>query len=134
MSQVDRRRICRNMKSLFRLVPILLLSLILTVPGCANGPQYGVDGPYQSWDEVIARWIGKPKLDLFYELGPPNLHSAQPEPEGLTELVWDMTIDRMPGQADEYGLLPFTRSETCQLIFLADHQGIIVSGRRVGCV
>jgi len=55
-------------------------------------------------------------------------------PAGLTLLVWDMTIDRMPGPADYYGLLPFTLSETGQLFFLADPQGILLSGTHVGCV
>jgi len=45
-----------------------------------------------------------------------------------------MTIDRMPGPADYYGLLPFTLSETGQLFFLADPQGILLSGTHVGCV
>ncbi len=122
------------MRPVLRLLLMFLLSLISAMPSCATGPSSGVQGPYQSWDEVIARWIGKPKEALFYELGPPNVHPVAAETDGLTELVWDMTIDRMPGQADEYGLLPFTRSETCQLFFLADSKGTIVSGKREGCV
>jgi hypothetical protein len=45
------------------------------------------------------------KEALYYELGPPNLHAVTLTDQ-QTELMWDMTIDRMPEQADEYGLLP----------------------------
>jgi hypothetical protein len=45
-----------------------------------------------------------------------------------------MTIDRMPGQADEYNLLPlYNTSVNCQLVFFADAEGMIKSGRRIGC-
>jgi hypothetical protein len=69
----------------------------------------------------------------YYELGPPNLHAIQ-RTDKQTELVWDMTIDRMPGQADEYGLLPLTCSQTCRLLFVARQDGIIESGKRIGCM
>ena len=40
--------------------------------------------------------------------------------DGTIEMVWDMTIDRMPGQADEYHMLPLYGGVTCQLVFFAD--------------
>jgi hypothetical protein len=96
-------------------------------------PDSVVRGPYQTWDDVVNRWIGAKEQDLYYELGPPNLHPHE-TPEGLTEMVWDMTIDRMPGQADEYNLLPlYNTSVNCQLVFLADKEGIVRSGKRIGC-
>jgi hypothetical protein len=99
---------------------------------CTSTSQPGVAGIYDSWDDVIARWIGKSKEALYYELGPPNLHALE-LPDRQTEMMWDMTIDRMPGQADEYGLLPLTRSQTCRLLFVADQEGIIRWGKRIGC-
>jgi hypothetical protein len=51
----------------------------------------------------------------------------------MTEMVWDFGIDRMPGQADEYGLLPMYGFENCHLYFFADQEGIVRSGKRVGC-
>ena len=111
-----------------------LLSLMISVtPACSKGSSPGVRGPYQSWDEVVNRWIGAKRVDLFYELGPPNLHPKRTA-DGMTEMVWDMTIDRMPGQADEYNLLPlYNGSVGCQLAFFADAEGIIRSGHRIGC-
>ena len=53
------------------------------------------------------------------KLGPPNLHPKEAE-DGTIEMVWDMTIDRMPGQADEYHTLPLYGGVTCQLVFFAD--------------
>jgi hypothetical protein len=32
---------------------------------------------YESWDDVITRWIGQLIDALYYELGPPNLHAVQ---------------------------------------------------------
>lgn len=56
--------------------------------------------------------------------------------------MWDMTIDRMPGQADEYDTLPLYGGVDCRLIFFADKEGyhqrperrlrLAVSGKRVG--
>jgi hypothetical protein len=89
-------------------------------------PEPGVAGIYASWDDVIARWIGQSKEALYYELGPPNLHAVQ-RTDKQTELVWDMTIDRMAGQADEYGLLSLTRFETCRLVLVARQDGVIAS-------
>lgn len=111
----------------------VVLGLAILATACATGSQPGVSGPYQTWDEVITRWVGANKQDLYYELGPPNLHPKE-LPDGMTEMVWDMTIDRMPGQADEYHLLPlYNTSVNCQLVFFADPEGIIKSGRRNGC-
>jgi len=114
---------------------VLLVCLALFVGGCASSPQPGVAGPYQTWDDVITRWIGAKKQDLYYELGPPNLHPKE-SPDGMTEMVWDMTIDRMPGQADYYRTLPpsfYGGLTNCQLVFFAGPDGVIVSGRRIGC-
>ncbi len=92
-----------------------------------------MSGSYQTWDEVITTWIGGNKQDLYYELGPPNLIPQQLL-DGMTEMVWDMTIDRMPGKADEYKLLPlYSTSVNCQLVFFDDEKGTIKSGHRIGC-
>jgi hypothetical protein len=116
-----------------KLLGAVILGIAILATACATGSQPGVAGPYQTWDEVITRWVGANKQDLYYELGPPNLHPKQ-LPDGMTEMVWDMTIDRMPGQADEYNLLPlYNTSVNCQLVFFADAEGVIKSGRRIGC-
>ena len=120
----------RNFRYFLRAV---VLGVAALSTACATGSQPGVSGPYQTWDDVITRWVGANQQDLYYELGPPNLHPKQ-LPDGMTEMVWDMTIDRMPGQADEYNLLPlYKTSVNCQLVFLADAEGRIKSGRRIGC-
>jgi hypothetical protein len=93
-----------------------------------------VAGPYQTWDDVIKRWIGGQVTDLYVELGPPNLHPHQLE-DGTVVMVWDFGIDRMPGQADAYNLLPLYGGDVnCQLHFFADPKGTILRGERVGCV
>jgi hypothetical protein len=52
----------------------------------------------------------------------------------MTEMVWDFSIDRMPGQADAYNLLPLYGSITnCQIHFFADAGEKIVKGEKVGC-
>ena len=109
-----------------------LCSLLLILFGCASGNDPGVMGNYATWDDVIDRWIGKQTSDLYLELGPPNLHPHEVG-EGMTEMVWDFGIDRMPGQADEYGLLPMYGAENCRLAFFADSKGIVRSGKRIGC-
>jgi hypothetical protein len=109
-----------------------LCCLLLIVFGCASGNDPGVKGNYPTWDDVIDRWIGKQVSDLYLELGPPNLHPHELD-EGMTEMVWDFGIDRMPGQADEYGLLPMYGFENCRLAFFADPKGIVRSGKRIGC-
>jgi hypothetical protein len=53
--------------------------------------------------------------------------------QGVTEMAWNFGIDRMPGQADEYGLLPMYGFENCKLLFFADATGTVTSGKRVGC-
>ena len=116
-----------------RYLSVLVLFLVyLILPACKTGSDSGVTGIYQTWDDVITRWIGKHKEDLYLELGPPNLHPKEAE-DGTTEMVWDMTIDRMPGQADEYNTLPLYGGVDCRLIFFADKQGIVTSGHRNGC-
>jgi hypothetical protein len=110
----------------------VLCCLLLIVFGCASGNDPGVKGNYATWDDVIDRWIGKQVSDLYLELGPPNLHPHEIE-EGMTEMVWDFGVDRMPGQADEYGLLPMYGAENCRLAFFADSKGIVRSGKRIGC-
>ena len=107
-------------------------AVICLLIGCASARDPGVKGPYQTWDDVIDRWIGKQVPDLYLELGPPNLHPHELN-KGETEMVWDFGIDRMPGQADEYGLLPMYGFENCHLYFFADQEGIVRSGKRVGC-
>jgi hypothetical protein len=92
-----------------------------------------VAGPYQTWDDVIKRWVGGQVTDLYVELGPPNLHPHQME-DGTIQMVWDFAIDRMPGQADAYELLPlYGMNVNCQLHFFADQNGKILRGERVGC-
>ncbi len=115
-------------------VTTLVLGCLLVVSnGCAKMMQPGVTGFYQTWDDVINRWIGKDKKDLYYELGPPNLH-PHTSADGMEEMGWDFTIDRMPGQADQYNLLPMYGADvTCRLIFIADKNDVIRSGKRVGC-
>lgn len=109
-----------------------LIVVLFAIPACKTGSDPGVTGIYQTWDDVVTRWIGKHKEDLYLELGPPNLHPKEAE-DGTVEMVWDMTIDRMPGQADEYNMLPLYGGVDCQLIFFADKEGIVTSGRRNGC-
>jgi hypothetical protein len=106
---------------------------VAALMACASTPEPGVAGIYASWDDVITRWIGQSKEALYYELGPPNLHAAQLTNK-QTELVWDMPIDRMPGQADEYGLLSLTRLETCRLVLVARSGRRHCIGQRIGCV
>lgn len=111
---------------------LLILGVLTGLTGCAASGDPGVAGIYRTWDDVINRWIGKPKTDLYYELGPPNLHPKERD-DGTTEMVWDMTIDRMPGQADEYYTLPLYSGVNCQLVFFSNREGIITSGHRIGC-
>jgi len=105
--------------------------------GCAteskDAAKRDVAGPYQTWDDVIKRWVGGQVTDLYVELGPPNLHPHQME-DGTIQMVWDFAIDRMPGQADAYELLPlYGKNVNCQLHFFADQTGKILRGERVGC-
>jgi len=108
----------------------LILSGLSCVP---DKSKRDVAGPYQTWDDVINRWIGGHVDKLYYELGPPNLHPHE-RADGRTEMVWDFAIDRMPGQADEYNLLPlYGGNVNCQLHFIANAKGIVEEGYRVGC-
>jgi hypothetical protein len=102
--------------------------------GCAADPsKRDVSGPYRTWDDVITRWIGGNTTDLYLEFGPPNLHPHELE-DGRTEMVWDFSVDRMPGQADDYNLLPlYGGGVNCQIHFIADAKGVVQEGRRVGC-
>ena len=89
-------------------------------------------GVYQTWDDVVNRWIGQHRDKLGYELGPPTFHKESDD--GFTELVWDMTYPNAPGQARMYNLLPlYGGNVNCKLIFVADSNGVIVKGERVGC-
>ncbi|MCW5797013.1 MAG: hypothetical protein LZF60_270160 [Nitrospira sp.] len=116
-----------------RRAPILaVFTLLSAISACKTGSDPGVPGIYQTWDDVISRWIGKHKEDLYLELGPPNLHPKETE-DGTVEMVWDMTIDRMPGQADAYHTLPLYGGVDCRLKFFADKEGLVISGRRDGC-
>ena len=114
------------------LASFVILLLLSATSACTTGSDPGVSGIYQTWDDVVNRWIGKHKEDLYLELGPPNLHPKEAE-DGTSEMVWDMTIDRMPGQADEYYTLPLYGGVDCRLIFFADKEGTITSGHRNGC-
>jgi hypothetical protein len=113
----------------------LFYSAVMTLvwyAGCATdrGPVLG--GVYQTWDDVVTRWIGKPKKDLYYELGPPQFHKESDD--GTEELVWDMTLPGLPGQAQLYGTLPlYGDGVDCKLLFFADPHGILKTGRREGC-
>jgi hypothetical protein len=118
-----------------------MLALGVTMAGCLmvqtgcqpDKAKRDVSGPYQTWDDVVNRWIGGDRQKLYLELGPPNLHPHE-LPDGRTEMVWDFAIDRMPGQADEYNLFPlYGGNVNCQLHFIADDKGTIVDGHRVGC-
>ena len=105
--------------------------------GCAteskDAAKREVAGPYQTWDDVIKRWVGGQVSDLYVELGPPNLHPHQME-DGTIQMAWDFGIDRMPGQADAYDLLPlYSGNVNCQIHFFADQKGTILRGERVGC-
>jgi hypothetical protein len=121
------------MKTL-RLVAVMMGCLTLLSVSCAaDKSKRDVSGPYQTWDDVINRWIGGDVKKLYLELGPPNLHPHELA-DGRTELVWDFAIDRMPGQADEYNLLPlYAGNVNCQLHFVADAKGVVQEGYRVGC-
>jgi hypothetical protein len=76
---------------------ICMMSAVYT--GCVaeskDAAKRDVAGPYQTWDEVINRWVGGQVSDLYVELGPPNLHPHQRE-DGTIEMIWDFAIDRMP--------------------------------------
>ena len=110
---------------------LAFLSLCLPSGGCATDHGPVLAGVYQTWDEVIDRWIGKQKVDLYYELGPPQFHKEAPD--GMEGLVWDMTLPSLPGQAEIYDTLPLYGGMDCRLFFFVDAQGVIKSGRRVGC-
>jgi hypothetical protein len=116
----------------FRHGVAMIFCLLALSQGCAKDPRPGLSGVYQTWDDVISRWIGARKEDLFYELGPPTFHSEALK-DGYEEMMWDMTLQSLPGMAREYGTLPLTESQVCKLVFLADKDGVIASGRRIGC-
>jgi hypothetical protein len=54
------------------------------IAACKTSADPVVSGIYQTWDDVIARWIGKHKEDLYLELGPPSLHPKEAE-DGTVE-------------------------------------------------
>lgn len=110
---------------------VAALSFFLLISGCATDKGPGLAGVYQTWDDVITRWIGQQKSDLYLELGPPHFHKEARD--GAEELVWDMTLPSLPGQAEFYDTLPLYGGIDCRLVFFADTQGVITSGRREGC-
>jgi hypothetical protein len=122
------------------IVFVILVSawfLPLALTGCVeeskNAVKRDVAGPYRTWDEVISRWVGGQVSDLYVEIGPPNLHPHQMD-DGTIRMVWDFSIDRMPGQADAYDLLPlYGGNVNCQIHFTANLNGEILGGERVGC-
>jgi hypothetical protein len=99
--------------------------------GCSTDTGPGLGGVYQTWDDVIARWIDRQKSDLYLALGPPQFHKEAQD--GTEELVWDMTLPSLPGQAEFYETLPLYGGVDCRLFFFADARGVITSGRREGC-
>ena len=108
------------------------LSLVLLNGGCATDQGPVLAGVYQTWDEVITRWVGQQKTHLYYELGPPQFHKEAED--GMEELVWDITLSSLPGQAELYDTLPLYGAVVdCRLFFFANTQGVIKAGRRVGC-
>lgn len=116
-----------------KLAAMLLGCLWMVMDGCTpDRSMRAVAGPYQTWNEVIERWIGGATADLYLELGPPNLH-PHTHANGMTEMVWDYAIDHMPGQAEEYQLLPLGGGSNCQVHFFADAEGIVQAGSLVGC-
>jgi len=131
---VDRRQIPKGQ---LRCSVIVVWCLCAAIVGCVteskDAAKRDVIGPYKTWDAVINRWIGGSVPDLYVELGPPNLHPHELD-DGMSEMVWDFGIDRMPGQADAYELLPlYGENVNCQLHFFADTKGTIVKGEKVGC-
>ena len=112
---------------------LLTAALVGCVTESKDAAKRDVAGPYQTWDAVINRWIGGQVTDLYVELGPPNLHPHQLE-DGTVELAWDFGLDRMPGQADAYNVLPLYGGNVyCQLHFFSDPKGSILRGDRIGC-
>ncbi len=131
---IRRRNVCTGKSKRSVLVVCCLCVVII---GCVTeskeAAKRDVTGPYKTWDEVISRWIGGRTSDLYVELGPPNLHPHELD-NGMTEMAWDFGIDRMPGQADAYELLPiYGQDVNCQIHFFADAKGIIRKGEKVGC-
>lgn len=110
---------------------LAVLFVMLLSDGCAKARGPGLAGIYETWDDVITRWIGQQKADLYYEIGPPQFHKQAQD--GTEELVWDMTLPSLPGQAEIYNTLPLYGGVDCRLFFFADPAGHITSGRRVGC-
>jgi hypothetical protein len=108
-----------------------LLGLMLLIGSCGTDRTPGLAGIYQTWDDVVTRWIGRQKADLYLELGPPQFHKQSGD--GMEELVWDMTLPSLPGQAEIYGTLPLYGGVDCRLFFFADPEGLIRAGHRDGC-
>jgi len=114
-----------------------VMALVMVLGACAETPEElkkdPVDrGVYQTWDDVINRWIGQNRTELGYELGPPTFHKEAED--GSTELVWDMTYPNAAGQAQMYNLLPlYGGNVNCKLVYFADPNGVIVKGQRIGC-
>jgi len=122
------------MTTKLNVLAFMLGCLFLATDGCvADKNKRDVAGPYQTWNDVIQRWIGGNVADLYVELGPPNLHPHELE-DGRIEMVWDYGIDRMPGQADAFNLLPlYGGNVNCEVHFVADQKGVVQEGHLVGC-
>jgi hypothetical protein len=119
-------------------IRVTLVALLALSPGCAmETPEERKKDPveagiYQTWDDVVNRWIGQPRDKLGYELGAPTFHKEAAD--GTTELIWDMTYPNSAGQAQIDNLLPlYGGNVNCSLVFIVDEGGIVQSGHRVGC-
>ncbi len=78
-----------------RRLAVVVLSLVVSVlvEGCATESGPVRSGCYDTWDDVIDRWIGKQKSDLYYELGLPQFHKEAMD--GMAGVVWDLTLPNL---------------------------------------
>lgn len=114
----------------------LISCLLISLSACAETPAERKQDPtaagiYRTWDDVVNRWIGEPRDKLGYEFGPPTFHKEADD--GSMELVWDMTYPNASGQAQMYNTLPMYGGVNCKLVFITNPDGIVESGRRIGC-
>ena len=129
---------CRASYPGTQLARVTLVALVALTSACAaETPEERKKDPvdagiYQTWDDVINRWIGQPQDKLGYELGPPTFQKESTD--GSTELVWDMTYPNAEGQAQMYNTLPlYGGNVNCKLVFIVGQDDIVRSGHRIGC-